>query len=280
MAEEKEEKELSKAEKKALKKQEKEEKKKAKKAGKEGAEGEEHDDEDGGVGGKIIVALVAMMIIAVWLVIFGLLIKMDVGGFGSTVLYPVLKDVPVINKVLPETEEYAEEDSAYQFNTVDEAVARIKELEQQLADAQSSSDATAAQIADLQAQAAELQTYKEIEAAFEATKEKFYEEVVYNNNAPDINTYKEYYESIEPDNAAAIYKQVVEQQQASQEISDYVAAYSAMDPAAAAKIFNTMTDNLSLVAEILKNMSSTARGDILAAMDQDTAAKVTEIMQP
>ncbi|SEI42554.1 hypothetical protein SAMN02910453_0284 [Lachnospiraceae bacterium A10] len=275
-----EEKELSKAEKKALKKQEKEEKKKAKKAGKEGPDGEGQDEDEGGVGGKIIVALVALMIIAVWLVIFGLLIKMDVGGFGSTVLYPVLKDVPVINQILPESEEYAEEDSAYQFSTVDEAVARIKELEQQLADAQSSNDATAAEIADLQAQAAELQTYKENEAAFEETKEKFYEEVVYNDNAPDIDTYKEYYESIEPDNAAAIYKQVVEQEQTSQEISDYVAAYSAMDPSAAAKIFDSMTDNLSLVAEILENMSSQARGDILAAMDTDTAAQVTEMMQP
>ena len=279
MADELEKKELSKAEKKELKKQEKEAKKKAKKEGKEGPGGEEMDDE-GGIGGKIIVALVAMMIIAVWLVILGLLVKMDVGGFGSTVLYPVLKDVPVINQILPETEDYAEEDSAYQYDTVEDAVARIKELEQELADAQSSNDATAAQIADLQAQAAELQTYKENEAAFEEEKEKFYEEVVYNDNAPDISTYKEYYESIEPDNAAAIYKQVVEQEETDAEIEDYVAAYSAMKPAAAAAIFDTMTDNLSLVAEILSNMSSEDRGNILAAMDTDTAAQVTEMMQP
>jgi flagellar motility protein MotE (MotC chaperone) len=53
-----------------------------------------------------------------------------------------------------------------------------------------------------------------------------------------------------------------------------------MDPSAAAKIFDSMTDNLSLVAEILENMSSQARGDILAAMDTDTAAQVTEMMQP
>jgi len=279
MAEEKDEKELTKAEKKALKKQEKEEKKKAKKAGKEGSENE-HDEDEGGIGSKIIVAMVAVMIIAVWLVIFGLLVKMDVGGFGSTVLYPVLKDVPVINQILPETTEYAEEDSAYQYDTVEDAVARIKELEQQLADAQSSNETTAAQIADLEAQAAELQTYKENEAAFEELKEKFYEEVVYTDNAPDISTYKEYYESIEPDNAAAIYKQVVEQEQTDAKIEEYVAAYSAMKPAAAAAIFDTMTDNLELVAEILSNMSSEDRGNILAAMDTDTAAQVTEMMQP
>ena len=31
-----------------------------------------------------------------------LLIKLDVGGFGSGVLAPAFKDVPVINKILPE----------------------------------------------------------------------------------------------------------------------------------------------------------------------------------
>ena len=52
-------------------------------------------------GGRIPGILIATLIIAIWLVIFGLLIKMDVGGFGSTVLRPLLKNVPVVNKILP-----------------------------------------------------------------------------------------------------------------------------------------------------------------------------------
>ena len=53
-----------------------------------------------------------------------------------------------------------------------------------------------------------------------------------------------------------------------------------MKPKEAAKIFDAMKDDLKLVAEILTNMDSQARADILGKMSADTAAKVTEIMEP
>ena len=116
--------------KKEQKKKEKEEKKRKKKEA-AGAEGTE--EEEGGTG---LVVVAAILIFLVWIAIFALLVKMDVAGIGSTVLYPVLKDVPYVNKILPEVEGYAEEDAAYQFDTVDAAVVRIKELEGELAAAQ------------------------------------------------------------------------------------------------------------------------------------------------
>ena len=80
--------------------------------------------------------------------------------------------------------------------------------------------------------------------------------------------------------AENIYKQVILQQQESKEMQDYALAYSGMKPKAAAAIFNTMTDNLDLVAKILNAMSAEERGDILAAMDADVAARLTKIMNP
>ena len=100
------------------------------------------------------------------------------------------------------------------------------------------------------------------------------------NRAETAEQYKEYYESIDPDNAELLYKQVVEQQQTDSKISDYVKGYSQMKPKEAAAIFDTMTDNLNLVAQILENMDAQSRADILGKMNSDTAAKVTEIMNP
>jgi flagellar motility protein MotE (MotC chaperone) len=283
MAEEIEEKEeagLSKKELKKLKKQQKAEAKKAKKAmNGENPEGEASDDDEGG---GIIIALVAILILAVWLAIFALLIKMDVGGFGSTILYPVLKDVPVLNQILPETENdiKRKKDDAYNYASVSDAVDKIKELETQLKKANKKASDAEAKISDLSQQAAELQTYKEKEAQYEALKKKFDKEVVFSDKAPDIKEYKEYYESISPENAQAIYKEVLEQQQTSEEIKKYVAAYSAMKPAQAAGIFEKMTNNLSLVAKILKAMDSEARGKILGAMNAEVAAQVTQLMEP
>ena len=286
------EKTAAKLEKKQQKQREKEEKRR-KKLEEAGASPEEIDramrygtdyEEEGG--SKLAVFFVTLVIIVIWLAILALLVKMDVGGFGSTVLRPVLKDVPYINKILPsagedEQEPVADsENTEYPYSTLDDAVARIKELELELQNEKKSSEDKDAQIADLQQQAAQLDEYKANEAAFEAEKQKFDEEVVFADQAPDISEYQSYYESIEPENAEAIYKQVLEQQQSDAQMDDYVKMYSSMKPKQAAAIFDTMTDDLKLVAKILQHMSATASSDILGAMNSDTAAKLTKLMEP
>lgn len=259
------------------KKNRKKEEKKRKKGGEEG--GEEAVEET--LGSKIVLAIVTLLIIAIWLGIIGILIKFDVGGFGSTVLTPILKDVPYVNKILPESEiEISTEDTEYQYSSLDEAIQRIKELEIMLDEASNSSSADSDTIAELQKQIAELSVYKEEQAEFEKEKEKFYEEVVFSENAPDIEEYKAYYESIEPENAEVLYKQVVEQSASNQEAKEYADTYASMKPKEAAAIFDTMTGNLKLVADILLNMDPQSRADILGKMNADTAAKVTEIMKP
>ena len=172
------------------------------------------------------------------------------------------------------------EDDAYGYTSIDDAVARIKELEKELADAQNTSSANAEYIAQLESQSAELAQYKQNEADFEAEKQKFYQEVVFSDSAPDIEEYKQYYESIDPANAEVLYKQVVEQLTYDSEVEDYAKTYASMKPKEAAAIFDTMTDNLSLVANILSAMDTQSRADILGKMNSDTAAQVTKLLEP
>lgn len=266
--------------KKAAKKAEKARKKAEKKTAKNMETDLENTEEEEGSSSKLAVALVTLVIIIVWLAILALLIKWDVGGFGSTVMRPLLKDIPYVNRILPDSEDDLSTEEDYPYKNMDEAVAYIKELEQELAQAQQGSSENSAYIADLEAQSQKLKEYEANEAAFEEEKEKFYNEVVFSDQAPDIEQYKEYYESIDLDNAELLYKQVVEQQQTDSKISDYVKGYSQMKPKEAAAIFDTMTDNLNLVAQILENMDAQSRADILGKMNSDTAAKVTEIMNP
>ena len=266
---------------KARRKEEKRNRKLAKKEAKKNGTTDEFEEESGG--GKAAVVFVTLMIIVIWIAILAVLIHFDVGGFGSTVMQPILKDVPYVNKILPKTEEEetkTKEDSKYPYKTVDEAVAYIKELEKELADAKESNSENDAYVADLEAQAAQWKEYKDNEQKFEEEKAKFYKEVVFSDQAPDINEYKKYYESIDPQNAENLYKHVVEQQEKDDDMSDYVKAYSQMKPKQAAAIFDTMTDNLELVAKILSAMKADARGDILGNMKTDTAAKVTKLMEP
>ena len=79
-------------EKKQLKQDQKKQKQEAKKRAKDIAKQESALD-DGSEGGGISTFLITVIIIVIWLAILILLIKLDVGGFGSNVLKPILKGV-------------------------------------------------------------------------------------------------------------------------------------------------------------------------------------------
>ena len=265
-----------------LKKDEKARKKEARLRAKSISKQEAEISEDEDPGG-ISVVLVTVLIILIWLAIICLLIKLDVGGFGSNVLAPLIKDVPVINKILPadsiETESWDNFDYGGYTNLKD-AVSEIKELQQELAQAQADSTSDATEVESLQAEVTRLKTFEDSQVEFEKVKTDFYNEVVYADNAPDIDEYRKYYESIDPDTAAELYKEVVQQEATDKKMDDYVKAYSSMKPKEAAGIFEKMDDNLDLAASILTAMDSDSRGKILGAMDPDIAAKITKLMEP
>lgn len=228
-------------------------------------------------GSRLVTVLIALAIIAIWLVVFACLIKFDVGGIGSNVLYPVLKDVPVINRILPvPSEEEQAREGNYQYTTLKAANARIQELENQLASQDSTTTANSDYIADLEAQVRRLQRYKDSEDAFNKRVQAFDEKVVFNEKAPDISEYRSYYEEISPENAEKIYRQVLDKMRYSEQAEKLATIYSNEDPAYAAKILSEMTENLELVCDILENMSEKKAAAILQEMDSVYAAQITK----
>lgn len=275
------EKKRLKEERKKIKEQQKSQKKEAKKKAKEISEQEAKLAEDEEAGG-VSVALVTIVIVIIWLAILCLLIKLDVGGFGSGVLAPVLKDVPVINKILPaDAVVTTDDEEAYGgYTSLREAVDYIRELELELERVQSDSNMDSEELEQLRAEIERLQTFEDAQVEFERIKTEFYEEVVYAEKGPGVDAYQKYYESMDPATAEYLYKQVVEQTEADKEIQDYAEAYSSMKPKEAAAIFESMTDDLDLAAKILHQMSADDRGKILGVMDSETAARLTRIMDP
>lgn len=262
-----------------IKKDQKAQRKEAKKRAKEISKQEaELTDDEGGIS----VVLVTIVIVIIWLAILCLLIKLDVGGFGSSVLTPVLKDVPVINKILPTDSVVStdDEESYGGYTSLREAVDYIKELELELERAQSVSNTDSEELELLRAEIDRLKTFEDAQVEFERIKTQFYEEVVYADNGPGAEEYQKYYESIDPATAEYLYKQVVEQIQADAILQDYAQPYAEMEPEQAAAIFEAMTDNLELAAKILYQMNAEDRGNILGVMNKEIAARLTKIMDP
>ena len=223
-----------------------------------------------------------LLIVALWLAVICVVIKLDVGGFGSRVLAPILQDVTVLNKILPENSvtETTDTESYGGYTSLEEAVEQIRSLEIQLEQAQNESRSKDEELDRLKAEVLRLQEFENSQVEFQRVKTEFYEEVVYAENGPGAEAYQKYYESMDPTTAEYIYKQVVTQLEESKEVQDYAEAYSQMKPKQAAGIFESMTDDLDLAARILKVMSAEDRGAIMGQMDPEVAARLTKIMDP
>jgi flagellar motility protein MotE (MotC chaperone) len=266
---------------KAFKKEQRNQKKEAKKRAKE-LESQERELDEKIEGSSVPVALVTIFIIVIWLGIVILLIKMDVGGFGSNVLKPILQDIPVVNLILPSdsSTETTKDKSYGGYTSIRDAVDELEKVQQQLEQAQETNSAYSEQIETLKAEVKRLQTFEDNQVEFQKIKEQFYEEVVYAENGPGAEEYKEYYEEMDPTTAEALYKQVVQEEATNVKMKDYVSTYGNMDAADAADILSAMTDDLDLAADILSSLTSAQRAAIMAEMDPSIAARLSKIMKP
>lgn len=233
------------------------------------------------IGSKILSGIIVLLIVVVWLAILAVLIKADVGHFGSKVLRPVLKDVPVINKILPAaSDEETAAETDYPYTNLADALERIRELENQNATLQAQVASDQENITDKDNEIARLKVFETNQTEFQATKDEFYQEIVYGNSAPDADTYIEWYNSLDPEAAEEIYRQVLGDKEVSQEMKDLASSYTSMKPEEAAAILQKMSNDLDSVARILSSMSAADRGAIMGKMDADFAANVTKKLLP
>lgn len=277
-AEEAEKKRL-KEEKNKLKKEKKAQKKEAKRRASEIAREEEAFDE----GGNGLVTFGAtILIVVLWLAVICVIVKLDIGGFGSTVLTPLLKDVPVVNMILPgsHTTETTNPEGYGGYKSLEEAVAYIKQLERELEQAQNTIKSLNSDLTAVKTEVTRLKEFEDAQVEFQRIKNEFYAEVIYSDKGPGAEEYRKWYEEMDPATADFYYKQVILQAQESEERKKYARPYAEMKPKEAAAIFESMQDNLPLVAKILKTLSAEERGKILGAMDSEVAAKLTKIMDP
>ena len=225
--------------------------------------------------------LIILLMITTFVSTMCLLIKMDVGGFGSGVLRPVFKDVPVIKEILPPpSDEEVAKETDYPYDTLEKAIAEIDNLNAALKSKDADISGLNDKITELQKEVERLSKFEERQNHFEEQKSKFYNEIVYGENAPDADTYIEWYNELDPEYAEKVYKDIIESQLADERILALAKSYEAMEPAAAAKVLEEMKNDMDTVALILKNMSSEAQGKVLAAMNSSFAASVTKKLVP
>lgn len=235
-------------------------------------------------GSRLSSLLIGVIIVLVWLAIIAALIKFDVGGFGSSVMYPIFKDVPVISSILPEVDDTSEEDTEkYPYKSLADAIKYIKELEVEIQNDKDKIEEQKKTIADLQAEVDRLKQFETEQEEFKKLKEQFYNEVVFGDNAIDYENYKKYYEEIDPEYAEKLYKQVVAEYLKDERYQELANAYAEMKPKKAAAALYEMTGNLETVVAILQCMEVEDRAAILDALSDVDAVfcgKITVLLAP
>ncbi len=239
---------------------------------------QDFDKEERG-GGKILTALIIFLIVLIWLAILALLIKFDVGGLGSEVLRPVLKDIPVINRILPEvSDEQLAYENAYPYKTLEEAIEYIQKLETENDKLREENADYASRQIEMQKEIDSLRHYEEEQEAFAKLREEFDREVVFNDKAPSTDEYIKWYESMYPNNAANIYEELLEKKLVEDSIqlyADYLAGIKAGD---AADILSEMPSDIDLICRLLSCMKKSIVSDILAEMEPLFAARIINRM--
>lgn len=237
------------------------------------------DKEERGGGGKILTVLIIFLIVLIWLAILALLIKFDVGNLGSEVLRPVLKDIPVINRILPDVSEEQEAyENAYPYKNLEEAVEYIKKLEAEADKLREENSDYADRQAEMQKEIDSLRHYEEEQDAFAKLREEFDREVVYNEKAPVTDEYTKWYASMYPNNAAKIYEELLEKQMIEDNIQLYADYLAGIDAGDAADILAEMPSDIDLICRLLDCMKKSQVSDILAEMEPLFAARIVNRM--
>lgn len=266
-------------EKQQLKKDQKNQRREVKRRAKEIARQEEAlGDEDGN---GLVTFGATVFIVVLWLAVIAVVVKLDIGGFGSSVMTPILQNVPVLNKILPGNSltETNDPDSYGGYSSLSEAVAYIRDLELEIERLQTSNNVKDADLETLRAEVRRLQEFESAQVEFQRIQTEFFEEVVYSDKGPGAEEYKKWYEAMNPTTAESLYKQVIIQLEESGKFQEFARSFAQMKPKAAAQLLEEMTD-LNRVARILLALNAEERAAIMNQMSAEFGAKVATIMDP
>lgn len=231
-----------------------------------------------GKASKLLSVLIGIVAVMLCLGVLAIGVKLDIGGVGSEVLYPIFKDVPVLNLVLPTVADGQSSTNTYPYNNLDDAMKYIAELEAKVTKLEEDKLTEITTRTELEKEVKILKTYRDQQESFIERVNEFDYNVVFHEKAPEIEEYKTYYEGIQAENAEEIYRQVIEQMQVDVTTKEQAERYAKMEPAKAATILEQMSNDMDLVVKILGTMKTKESAAIMQEMTPAYSAKITKKM--
>lgn len=244
---------------------EKEQKKADKKADKQAKKEQKKIDKANKKKSKVFPIILLLIVVG----LIGILV-FNIFGIRDTYLRPYLEKIPFVNSVLPPVDDYAntsKQELAYE----NEKLTKTNEQLQQEVDDLKTQNKNYLDEID------RLSNLEQEQIDFINQKAEF-DTMIANGDPAAFTTF---YEELYPENAAAVYAELAQQNYDDAELKKYVGKFQAMEPKDAANILEVMlTTDVDLVVTILENIDTNTAAEIMASMTPDNAAIVATIMAP
>lgn len=240
--------------------------------------------------GTLVTLLTILAVIVVIIVVFGgvfyFIIYSNINGVAEHYRSSI-QNIPLLKNALPEPPDL-----------LDPKYMTERDVKKKYVEFRDQNDALKKQLAEANGKLIEYQVYKDdyenmkldVETKLQEIKERNaaleqkelqlkeekqkLDELVANG---DKESFKLYYETVDPENAKLLFDQIVKEQQVDANIKKFAQVYEVMDAAAAATIFEELGDSkMDMTVETLKAMKKENSSAILESMAPEFAAKVTE----
>ena len=220
----------------------------------------EDQKEKGAKGSPLKIILIAVLSLLFLLLVFLLLLRLNVFGLG-TALGQSLKNWPLAHVYL-----------------VEELKEIIKLNESELKKKTEEVDILLKQVQSLKAENERLAVFEKNQLAYEQDKRELDDLIVHSG---DQAAFADWYQKMNPDNAARLYQQTMTDLAVKEELDKLTKVYSEMKPKPAAKVLESMsTTRLEMVAMIIKNLDTDQAGKIMNELEPKVAARITAYLYP
>lgn len=232
----------------------------------------------GGVG-KIILGI--FLVIFLLLAVFILLLKLDVASLGTKIIGPNIQNIPGASLILPEMpveETVSLENQTLSYENEEQIIEMLKVTENMLKEKELEAEKLIEQINALQAENDRLKVFEQYYLDYEAQKAEFDSMIV---SETDPTLFAQWYEQMNPENAAKIYESLQMTVESTDELDQLVLMYNEMKAEQAAGILSEMsTTRISMVANIIKHLEVDKAAAILGAMETKLASRITAYLYP
>ncbi|QNU68389.1 hypothetical protein EHE19_008295 [Ruminiclostridium herbifermentans] len=235
-----------------------------------------------------IVSILSAILLVVLIIggVFFFAIKNNVNGIADR-MDDTIQNIPILRLALPEKPDIEDEKNM----TEEEVRAKYRklrteklELEKQITDLNSQLEQINKQISAKDTNSSLLQQQMD---ALEKEKlklisdndklQKDFQGVTNAIAKGDTAAFKAYYEKIDPETAAKLYAEILQDEKISADVKKYCAIYEEMDAGNVAAIMEEMgTGKMTLIVEILKNLKKDKTAEIISEMTPAFAANVSE----